>query len=164
MPLAQGHKGVHLVEFTDMECPACRHFHETSLRSALDSAATSPTLSIVHFPLRGHRFAQQAATAAECAGNQGRGHEFVELVFSWQDSIGIVPWESFARSANVSDAPEFARCVAAGPPERVLAGRSLAAELQINETPTIFINGRRFNRPPSADELRRVILEMSALP
>jgi protein-disulfide isomerase len=162
MPLVVGDERVHIVEFTDLECPACRHFHLSTLKE-LDLAGIAPSFSIVHFPLPGHRFATIAATAAECAGSQGRGSAFVEAVFARQDSVGLATWTTFATAARIPDTLEFKTCLDAGPQPRVEKGLALASELGIRETPTIFLNGQRLSRPPSADELRSLVADQ-ALP
>jgi len=157
MPVMAGDDRVHIVEFTDFECPACRHFHLNILSEALEGVAIQPSFSIVHLPLRGHRFAEIAATAAECAAEQGRAQSFVDAVFLRQDSIGLAAWTEFAAAAQVPDSVKFQECLAAGPGTRVLDGRALAAELGLRETPTIYLNGQRLSRPPSAEELRNLI-------
>lgn len=153
MPLEVGDGRIHIVEFTDLECPACRHFHLSTLKEALERTAIPLSFSIVHFPLPGHRFATIAATAAECAGAQGRGSAFVQAVFARQDSIGLATWTAFAHTAQLPDTIAFQACVDAGTASRVDNGRSLALDLGIRETPTILVNGQRLSRPPSADEL-----------
>lgn len=159
MPVISGEDSVHIVEFTDLECPACRYFHLSTLKEAAEGARVRPKLSIVHFPLRGHRFAEAAATAAECAHSQGKGEAFIEEVFLKQDSLGVAPWTSFALAAQVADTMLFQACVGAGPSARVRAGAALADELGLRETPTIFLNGQRLSRPPSSQELRDLIAE-----
>ena len=162
MPLIVGDESVHVIEFTDLECPACRNFHLNTLKEALKGSAVQPSFSIVHFPLRGHRFAEIAATAAECAGAQGRGNALVEAVFLRQDSIGLKRWTEFATAAGISGTAAFRDCVEAGPSGRVLDGRALAEELGLRETPTIFLNGQRLSRPPSGEELRGLITTQAA--
>lgn len=164
MPVTSGHDSVHIVEFTDLECPACRFFHLSTLKDATAASDVVPKLSIVHFPLRGHRFAEAAATAAECAYSQARGQAFIDEVFRNQDSLGVLAWTSFAVAAQIPDTLLFQECIRAGPSPRVRAGAALASELGLRETPTIFVNGQRLSRPPSSEELRSLINKRSAPP
>jgi hypothetical protein len=39
------------------------------------------SLTLVHFPVGGHRFATQAARAAECGGTRGKFSEVADLLF-----------------------------------------------------------------------------------
>src|SRR6266436_280276 len=62
---------VQLMEFADFECPFCGDFHK-KLKSLLERYPTQVSLTYVHFPIPGHRFALPAARVAECAAAQGR--------------------------------------------------------------------------------------------
>ena len=78
----------------------------------------------MHYPLPTHRFAEPAALAAECAGEQGRFAEFVGAVYAGQDSLGLKPWWEYARIATVQDSLlRYVNCLrasrqAASQPER----------------------------------------------
>jgi protein-disulfide isomerase len=149
---------VQVVEFADLECPACRHFHQTTLPLVREKFGDKVNFTFVHLPLSFHRFARAAAVASECAASQGRFVEFVEVVFGKQDSLGLKPWSSFASDAGVVDSASFAQCTlrpeAAKPVE---AGRTLADSLNIRATPTVLINGWQFSTPPSAATMIRAI-------
>lgn len=149
---------VRIVEFFDLECPACRHFHRGTLRQAKDRFGDSLAVSLVHFPLPNHRFARPAAIASECAASQGRFAEFVDVVYERQDSLGLKSWGSYAQSAGVPDTIAFLRCVNQGHRlERVDSGMAIGERLAIGGTPTILVNGWRYSSPPSSAELTRVV-------
>ena len=144
---------VKLVEFVDFECPACRAYQK-ALSAAKRRYGDSISLTVVHFPLTGHRFAIDAAKAADCADEQGRFGAYSELLFDKQDSLGLKTWAEYARDAQVVDSTAFKACISR--PEnrsRVTRGRALGKKFGVNGTPTILVNGWRFHSPPSDSEL-----------
>jgi protein-disulfide isomerase len=87
-----------LVEFGDFQCPACQR-HALTTQPELDKrfVDTGEVLWIVkHFPLRIHQHAPVAATAAECAGDQGKFWAMHHRLFE-----GMEQW-------SVSDDPDTA--------------------------------------------------------
>jgi len=64
--IGPGDASVTIIEFADLECPACRLFHGM-LRDALAQIDDPVALVFVHFPLEQHRFARPAARVLECA-------------------------------------------------------------------------------------------------
>lgn len=156
-PLGDTLGRLQLVEFSDLECPACRVFHTMTLPALMESFGTDLTVRLVHFPISSHRFAKPAARAAECAAHQRRFPEFVALVFAKPDSIGIKLWAAFARDAGVRDSSAFVRCMGnPGATALVDSGRALGERLGIKGTPTILVNGWQ-TRNPSLAEAERVI-------
>ena len=146
-----------MVVFSDLECPGCRQFHQ-SVRRLLRERPHDVSVVFVHFPLGMHRFANQAAEAAECAQAQGRFGPFVDAVFDQQDSIGMKSWGAFAASAGVSDTASINACARnPTPTNRMQAGRALGLRWGIHATPTVLINGRRYSTPPGEDEIDRAL-------
>lgn len=150
---------VRVIEFTDLECPACRRFHEQVLPELRREFGAGFSLALIHLPLSGHRFARPAAYAAECAGDQGRFGQFVQAVFGKQDSLGLKSWTSFAEEAGVLEPERFAQCAAHSRSGIVDSGVAIARRLGINATPTLMVNGW-YAMNPSAGELARVIREV----
>jgi protein-disulfide isomerase len=135
---------VTIVEFSDFMCAFCREF-STRLTDVRDQYPNSIALIYRHFPLPRHgAVAEQAAMAAECAGDQGRFHAMHDSLFAWQDSLGVVPWRQLGAAAGVADILRFARCltdstVAARVRRDFEAGRRLG----VRGTPTILVNDMR---------------------
>ncbi len=72
-----------MVEFADFECPACQR-HALESQPVLDKrfVETGDIMWVAkHFPLRIHPHAPAAATAAECAGDQGKFWPMHHLLF-----------------------------------------------------------------------------------
>lgn len=155
--VGNGAAPVKIVEFTDLECPACRAFHVVA-REVLRERPDVVSLVVVHFPLRSHRFALAAARAAECADASGAFAQFVDAVFAKQDSLGRKPWVSYATDAGIADTTEFHSCASASAPvERIQRGHALGESIAIAVTPTIVVNGQRFDGLVSKRDLDRHI-------
>lgn len=149
-----GHSAkVVLVEFVDLECPACRSYHEY-IRRAQQEFGDELRVVYVHFPLRTHPHAVDAARASECAKAQGHFDQFLNVVFATQDSIGVRPWSAYAAEAGVSDLSAFSACAARTDTAGAISeGRRRGEELGVAATPTVLLNGWRFRYPPSLDLL-----------
>jgi protein-disulfide isomerase len=128
---------VTVIEFGDLECPACRAFHTSLTRSM----AKDTTLSFLflHYPLPQHRFARISAQALECANRYGYAAPFMDLIYQKQDSIGLKSWESFGHEAGINDANEFSLCVTSADSiidSRIDQAMLVASRLQVQSTPT----------------------------
>jgi protein-disulfide isomerase len=144
---------VQLVEFADFECPFCGEFHKT-LKVLRDRYPTQLSVTFVHFPLPGHRFALPAARVAECAGEQGRFEAMYDQLYDGQDSFGLKPWSDYATAAGVPDLGAFDACVKkTNPIQRIEEGKQLGAKLDVRGTPTLIVNGWKLGHPPTAEEL-----------
>lgn len=148
---------VKVVAFDDFECPFCKTFH-TVVHDVMKAHPRDVSLTLVHFPVGGHRFATQAARAAECGGTRGKFSEVADLLFAKQDSLGIKAWSSFAVEAGIADTLAFSKCVLdPSPVKRIEAGRDIGEKLNVNATPTVIVNGWRYGRPPNRSELGKAV-------
>ena len=148
---------VTIVEFSDLECPFCRRFHETANR-ATGRYGNQVSRLFIHYPLPSHRFARPAARAAECAAGEDRFHAFVHAVFESQDSLGLKSWVAYAKDAGVIDTSAFLRCTmdTVSIP-RIEQGLRAGKTYDIKGTPTVLVNGWRFASPPTESELIQVV-------
>lgn len=139
---------VTLVEFSDFECPVCRSLHDV-LRGMLPNY---PQVRVVFkdFPLEQlHPWARTGALAGRCAYQQDPKAfwKVYDAIYDQQEVISASnAWSKmtdFAADAGLnSDA--FKACMAS--PEAgaaVDASRTNGQELEVNSTPTVFVNGRR---------------------
>jgi protein-disulfide isomerase len=153
---------VKIIEVIDLECPFCSRFNAT-LANVLAASAGEIAVSYVHLPIPGHRFAMPGARAAECAGTEGKFGSFVDLVYRQQDSIGEKAWAAFARESGVIDSAGFAACMSTKRfDKKINAARDAARAADIAATPTLLINGWRFNQPPSEAELGEAITSVKS--
>lgn len=132
---------VTVIVFADYQCPGCAEFHR-QLKIAHDSLGSTLRIVTRHFPLSIHKFAPEAANAAECAGDQGRFDAFEDSAYAAQDSIGVLSWHELARRAGVRDSAEFAKCVTTNRhASRVSRDLNAARTLNLSGTPTYVVNG-----------------------
>lgn len=145
---------VSIVEFSDFQCSFCAEAQQ-ALHKVRRQHPHLVAVVYRHFPLEEiHPHARKAAIASECAAAQGRFESFHDALFDHQDSIGQVPWEDFARRADIRSVEAFTRCLVSKRFEsRVEQDASAARSLGLMGTPAIIVNGRLLTGAPSAGEL-----------
>lgn len=148
---------VHIVVFSDFQCPACRRF----AGELLTIRARSPSqLSITYryYPLQSHPYAASAARASECAASQGKFETFHNALFAEQSAIGRVPWAHFATAAGVPDTVSFKRCTSEHTPVRAVAIDTVDGNrLGIRVTPTLLVNDIEVRGTPGLSSLEDII-------
>lgn len=148
---------VQLIEFADYECPYCASFHAT-LDALRKRYPRQVAVYLIHHPLPGHRFAEKAARAAECAGAQGHFEAMHASLFNHQNALGLKPWGELADEAGVPDLVLFESCIESAEPIRLLLeGKEFADQLGVRGTPTVIVNGWQLGQPPTAKELDRMV-------
>jgi protein-disulfide isomerase len=139
---------VTLVEFSDFECPVCRSLHDI-MRGIMQNY---PQVRVVFkdYPIEVlHPWARTAAIAGRCGYMQDPAAfwKMYDLIYDNQDIISAAnAWmkmSEFAGQAGLN-ADTFRACMA-GPDAgaAVDASRANAQKLDVNSTPTIFVNGRK---------------------
>ncbi|MDZ4259099.1 MAG: thioredoxin domain-containing protein [Gemmatimonadales bacterium] len=147
-----------IVEFVDFECPYCRGYAMETLPAIQASYPTEVTVVARHFPLRYHRFAEMSAVAAICADRQGRFRAMYDLLYGVQDSLGLLPWRVLAERSGVPDLDSWEECRDDPGVRAVMeADQELGKRIGATGTPTILVNGWRYERPLQESELRTVI-------
>jgi len=73
---------VTVIEFSDYLCPACRKAHEVTAK-VKEIYRDRIRWVFKDLPLRMHKWADKAAEAAHCAGEQGKFWEYQDI-FIWQ--------------------------------------------------------------------------------
>ncbi len=151
---------IQLVEVTDLQCPACRHFQSSVVDSLLERYRGKIALTIVHYPLSSHRLARAAARASECAAEMGAFCPFVRAAFALQDSVAALGWTRIARAGNIADSARFSACVSDSLNTSRFAlvdsGFSASTKMRAVGTPTVLINGWKYSTPPQFSQLARV--------
>lgn len=148
---------VQIIEFADFECPFCASFYKT-IQALRRKYPTQVGVTLIQFPLPMHRFAIPAARAAECANEQGHFEDMHGQLFAQQEQFGLKSWVEMARDAGVTDLVAFESCTKRT--ELVSAvekGKALGEKLNIQGTPTVIMNGWKLGRPPSGEELDRMV-------
>jgi protein-disulfide isomerase len=158
---------VTIVVFSDLQCPHCKDA-EPKLDKLL---ADKKNVRFVYqsFPLPMHDWAAKAAAYADCTARSSNDAfwKFVDSVFAAQADITAANVdEKLTGLATAAGAKgdDIAACAAKPDTQsRVQASVDLAQSLNINSTPTIFINGRRiesFNSMP--DDTFNILTDFAA--
>lgn len=149
---------VEVVEFSDFECPYCRQI-EPVLKNLLTQFDGRVTLIWKDFPLPNHQFAQSAAEAARCAGDQGKFWQYHDALFANQQALTPQDLKKHAGALGL-DARAFSRCLDGGKYRAQIAGAlQAAAPYVVPATPTVFINGRMVMGVAPQDTYARIISE-----
>jgi protein-disulfide isomerase len=140
---------VTIVEYSDFECPVCRNLHD-ALRSILPNYSGKVRVIFKDFPIEQlHPWARTAAIAGRCTYQQ-KPEAFwkvYDLIYDNQEIISAAnAWGKMLDYASQSalDADAFKSCMAS--PEAaaaVNASHANGEKLEVNSTPTVFVNGRR---------------------
>ncbi len=155
---------VTIVVFSDFECPYCREFAKTVRDNIPKKYPTDVRVTFEDFPIDAiHKWARAAAEAAHCLENQKPDAfwAFHDWIFEHQQEVNESNLREkaldVAKNQNL-DVAKAGSCMdthaTAGIVERnVAAGRIL----QIQQTPTIFVNGRSIPGAVSWSTLDTVI-------
>lgn len=148
-----------LVEYGDFECPFC-----SRATGAIDEvrAHFGDDLLYVwrHFPLeRAHPRAFDAARASEAAALQGRFWEMAHELFAHQDDL---EWSDIYRYAvaagcDIEQFDQDVRVHSSKVLHRVTDDAEDAEAMDLNATPTLFVNGKRHKGPWDAASLIRAL-------
>ncbi|HXV84715.1 MAG TPA: thioredoxin domain-containing protein [Candidatus Binatia bacterium] len=156
--LGSGSAPVSVVEFSDFQCSFCRKFWADTLPKLKDTYIKQD--KVRHFAILGN-FSEQAAMAAECAGEQGKFWEYHDRLFANQSGLAFTPskLEQYGRQLGLK-ATTFNRCLTAEKYRKKVEGETaVAASLGARGTPTFFVNGRLMVGAQPFDVFQRVIEE-----
>jgi protein-disulfide isomerase len=140
-----------IVEFGDLQCPACKRAQPTIEKLLTDVPNTR--LIFQQFPLTTiHKWAMPAAKYALCIAKQNNDSywKFVDLVYQHQDEMQQLPefqakprLKQYAGEAGVN--PDQAEQCTEDPAiaTQIDASVKLGQELDVTATPTLFVGGRK---------------------
>ena len=154
-----------LVEFSDMQCPHCKEEAKTIRENLIQIYPKQVRLYFKDFPLTSiHPWAKAAAMAGRCVfhNNASSFWDYHDWIFAQQDAITpenlrdkVMEW---AKGQKDIDSLQLGRCIDDKATEKeVEASAEEAVALQVDGTPTLFINGRRLPAGPDWNTLKRVI-------
>lgn len=155
-----------IIEYASMTCPHCAHFADAVLpdlkKKWIDSGKAK--LVLRDFPLDGE--AVHASMLARCAPPD-RFYAFVDTFFADQDKwVTASDYQAaLTRLAELGgmSKPEADKCLAdKGLENQVLNSRLVAAnQLQVNSTPTFFVNGTRYAGEPTVEGFDKLLSGLS---
>jgi len=143
---------VTVVEFSDLQCPHCKDAHPTLEK--LMSENKNVRVVFESFPLPMHDWAAKAAAYADCVSRSSNDAfwKFIQSIYGAQTDITAASADEkltgLADSAGVKGT-DIAACAAK--PEtasRVEKSMALGKALDVDSTPTLFVNGRKLPAVP----------------
>jgi len=143
---------VTLVEFGDLQCPACKVYAEKILPEVIESKvrAGAAKLDFRNYTIIGAE-SLPAGAAALAAAEQGRGWSFVELFYRNQgfEGSGYVSDEFLTAIAAAAGVPDLERWQRDRRGKRILAEvertTAEAHDLGLDSTPSFAVEGPRTN-------------------
>lgn len=142
-----------MIEFSDFQCPYCRSFYNDTLPAIKEKYIDTGKVKFVYrdFPLSFHAGAIPAATASECAREQGGDEMYFAMhdkIFDGQNELGAgtvsIENESLVAYAKELglDMKEFNNCFEADAfKEEIEADIADGQSVGISGTPGFIING-----------------------
>jgi protein-disulfide isomerase len=131
-----------IIEFSDYQCPYCQKWQSQVYRQLLDNYPTQVRIVYRDFPLLSiHPEAVPAASAANCANEQGAYFRYHDKLFSYEYELGKDTYLKYAQELKL-DMTAFTACLESDKyKDEVMADYQYAADMGIQSTPTFFING-----------------------
>ena len=156
---------VAIVVFSDLQCPHCKGEAEMLRQNLIQNYPKDVRLYFKDFPIESlHPWAKAAAMAGRCIFAQSNDAfwAYHDWVFAHQDSLTpttlqqqILDW---AKDQKGLDSAKLGACIEKKASEaEVDAEMKEARELEINGTPTMFINGRRISQTIDWPNLKSII-------
>ena len=138
---------VTVVEFSDLQCPHCKDAQPVLDRLAAEDK--NARVVFQNFPLPMHDWAMKAASYADCVGRSSPDGfwKFIQSIYAAQSDITASNADEkltgFADAAGVKGSDVSACAAKPETTTRVEHSMELGKSLDVNSTPTIFINGRK---------------------
>jgi protein-disulfide isomerase len=156
-------KEFELIEFADFQCPHCKDAQANMDKLAVDF----PHARIVfqNYPLPQHKSAVPAAAAGLCvaklAGNLAF-FQYASAVFDGQDGLSSPDGATLTINSAVSkaglDPAKVSACAATPEIQAAIdASVKLARDLNVNQTPTLLVNGRQVPANAPYDTLKQIV-------
>jgi len=153
-----------LVEFSDFECPFCREEAKMLRENLLAAYPKEVRLYYMNFPLESlHPWAKAAAMMGRCIFHQNATAfwDYHDWIFAHQEEITPENLKDkvleFATGKGI-DAAQLSKCIdSRATEEEVDKTKAQGKALEVNSTPTLFVNGRRMVGTVQWADLKRVI-------
>ena len=140
-PLGPDNAPVLVEEYADLQCPACKEANTLITKPMLQKYGSTIRYEFNHFPLTQHEFAIEAGEALECAADQGKFWQFLDLAYERQATLGSAALREWGTVLGL-DGQLFDRCISSEiKKEIVLSDFTAGEKLEISQTPTYFVNG-----------------------
>lgn len=138
-----------MVEFSDLECPHCKAAQPIAEKLAAEFPQVRYVFQQFPLPASMHPWAMKAAQYSDCVAqlNPSLFWKYIDSVFENQSGIAAATAEDKLKElvgAVGLDPAKVSACSATAQTDaRVKKSMQLGESLDVNQTPTLFINGRR---------------------
>jgi len=151
---------VSLVEFSDFECPACG-YASNQLGAWLEAYTDKIKFEYRNYPLSSiHKYAFQAAEAAECAADQGYFWEYYDKLFANQQNLSKKDLALYASQIDKLDLELWQDCLDSdAKAKRVQDDLDEARRMGLSFTPTFILNGQVIDDWQKLPELIQALVE-----
>ena len=151
------HAPITLLEYGDFECPHCAATYPI-LKAIQQQLGDNLCFAYRNFPLANvHPHAEQAAQAAEAAAAQDSYWEMHDLLFENQDALDIASLQRYAQALRLNTKSFIDELLAGIYSPRVREDFVYGIRGGVNGTPTLFINGSRYDGVPNVEDLLTVM-------
>lgn len=156
-----------LVEYSDLQCPACKMY--MPIVEKISEEFKDKILFVYrHFPLKQiHKNAEMAARATEAAGKQGAFWQMADFIFAnqaaWENSPGAKElFIKYAGMLNLGVERFKADIDSSEIKNKVNTDYQSGLAIRLNSTPSFFLNGDKIKNPNGYDEFRNIIVQAIA--
>ncbi len=146
-----------LVEYGDYQCPYCGQAYPI-VKQLQKDFGDDMRFVFRNFPLTQiHKYAEQAAEAAETAADFGKFWEMHDTIYENQSNITERDLVGYAANLGI-DSNEFEQKLMSGAKiDKVKSDFMGGVESGVNGTPSFFINGVKYDGPWDYNDLKTVI-------
>lgn len=154
-----------IVGFDDLECPFCARLHESIFPAITQRYGDKVRIVYKDFPLDQHPWAMRAAVDVNCLGAQSeKGYwNLVDYIHGHASDIGADPKDPKADKTlprandqldkltkeqgefQKADMPKLEACLTKQDTAAIDASKKVGEALNIDSTPTLFINGDKID-------------------
>ena len=137
---------VTIVEFSDFQCPFCSRV-PGPLKETVENYKGKVKVVFAHFPLSFHKMAMPASVMAQEAFVQGGSEKFWEAhdkLFAAQRELSVEKIDGIAKEIGL-DMKKYEAAKKSGDHEKLIKDTmAMGTKGGVRGTPTLFINGRKF--------------------
>ena len=147
-----------IVEFADFECPFC-NMARVIVKEVMKAHEGKVVVYFKQFPLGSHQHAFSASCAVLAAQKQGKFWPMYDLVFDNQATLSEDKIRNLAQALGLNMDQFLKDWKAAETVARVEKEKKEGVEVQVDSTPTFFINGRKFLGDKTPDALIQAVAD-----
>jgi protein-disulfide isomerase len=151
-----------LVEYGDYECPYCGEAYPI-VKAIQQRLGGRLCFAFRNFPLvNSHPHAEHAAEAAEAADAQGRFWEMHDLLYENQEALEDEDLAQYASALGLDAKRVLKEVMSGAHAARLKEDFRSGARLDVNGTPSFFINGVRYDGSLDVEDLLAALTEAAA--